>query len=114
MESRIDGYQQKVNLSFLLIQRHLKTGDRDALVNLMADFFDALTGGSFGAESRESDVHRAKLTYANGTNLVAHLRKTKPRLAWLSIVLAIIVLFGVLFLLMHSPARNLPPGWTQV
>jgi len=114
MESRIDGYQQRVNLFFLLIQHQLKTGDRDTLVNLMADFFDALTGGNFGAEAREIDLLRAKLVYANGTNLVAHLRGTRPRLTWSSIALGVIVLLGFLFLVVHPFVKVMPRDWVTI
>lgn len=46
MEARIDGHQQRVNLFFRLIEPQLKSSDRDALNNLMADFFNGLTGSS--------------------------------------------------------------------
>jgi hypothetical protein len=114
MESRIDGYQQRVNLFFLLIQLQLKTGDRDALVNLMADFFDALTGGNFGAEAREKDLHRAKLVYANGTGLVAHLRKTRPCLTWSPIAFGFIVFLGFLFLVVHPFVKVMPRDWVAI
>jgi hypothetical protein len=54
--------------------------DRDTLLNLIADFFDALTGGYFGAETRDSDTPRAKLLFA--TALCSHLRATLPRVTW--------------------------------
>lgn len=52
MESRIGGYQQKVNLFYLLIYSQVKTSDRDKLLNLIADFFDALRRKFWGRDKR--------------------------------------------------------------
>jgi hypothetical protein len=97
-----------------LIQSQLKTGDRDTLVNLMADFFDALTGRNFGAETREADEQQARLVYANGTSLIAHLRKTRPRATWSSIALGLTVVLGLLFLVIYPVAKSLPAGWFRI
>jgi hypothetical protein len=114
MESRIESYQQKVNLFYLLIYSQLKTNDRDHLLNLVADFFDALTGGNFGAETRDSDKPRAKLIFANASSLVSHLRKTLPRVTWPLFFMALTAFLGFLFLVIHPYLKVLPRDWVAI
>jgi hypothetical protein len=98
VEARIGGFQQKINLFFEVIRPFLKVSDRDQLTNLLADFFDAMTGGNFGAKARSADEMRAKLVYTNGSELVAHLRSAKPTLSWQSIfVMAFFTFISVVF-----------------
>jgi hypothetical protein len=113
-ETRIDGYQQKINLFYVMIKPTVGTAKHDELVNCIADFLDALTGGNFGAEVRASDPTRAKLVYTTAADLVALLRKTSPRITITTIILALFAFLGFIFLAFHPFSKVLPLGWVAI
>jgi len=100
-ETELDGFQRKINLFATLLRTYVKVTARDKTSALMADFFDALTGGNFGAETRSRDHGKARLVYATAADLVAHLRSTAPQPSWLSILLAVAAALTILVLFLY-------------
>jgi hypothetical protein len=86
IEAKVDGFQTKINLFASLVRSRVRVKAAEKLSSLIADFFDALTGGSFGAELRARDQARARLVYTTAADLVAHLRSTKPKPSWIPIM----------------------------
>ena len=113
-ETRMEGYQQKINLFYVMVMPHLSASKHDQLVNCIADFLDALTGGSFGAEARASDPPRARLVYSTAAELVAQLRKTAPRVTITTILFVVGAMIAFLLLLFHPLSKSLPSGWTVI
>lgn len=70
----------------------------------VGDFFDSMTGGSFGAKVRAADETRANLVYTNGSELIAYLRAARPTIAWHSI--AVFLILFVAALLVLSPIAS--------
>jgi len=103
MESRIDGLQQKIELFRLLVRRQIRLGDHDALVGLMAEFFDALSGGNFGAEVRKADIARARLVYTTATDVVAHLRELSPTPNLYLLLFALLGVAGLVYFIYGKP-----------
>ncbi len=113
-ETRIAGFQQKINLFFAVVRPYLRTHDSDSLSALLAEFFDAMTGGDFGAKARATDETRAALVYTNGSEVVARLRRTKPSLPLTTIILAIVVSIVAVLFFYSSSIKVLPIGWVKV
>jgi hypothetical protein len=96
VQTRVEGYQRKIDLFRIMIQDKIRITDRDQIVDRSADFFDAMTGGNFDAPIRTSDPRRARLVYMHSADFIAQLRRTPPRpslyfvLFWLAIFLAIV------------------------
>jgi hypothetical protein len=61
IETQIEGGQAKIDLFRVLVQAKLRAADREVLLTLMPEFFNALTGGQFGARARKPDPPRARL-----------------------------------------------------
>jgi hypothetical protein len=80
----------------------------------MADFFEGLTGGSFGANARQADAQQAKLIYSNGTSLIARLRNVRPRISLASVVIGVAIVGSLLFLLLHPYGKNTPDDWISI
>lgn len=113
-ETLLDGYQQKINLFYVVIKSNVSTVKQDDLVNRIADFLDALTGGNFGAEVRTSDPSRARLVYTTAAEIVASLRSTSPRITLIAIIFAIAAFVGFVFLAFHPFSKSLPAGWVHL
>jgi hypothetical protein len=114
METKIDGHQQKINLFYVMIKPKVSTAKQDDLVNKIADFLDALTGGNFGAEVRLSDPSRARLVYSTAAELVAALRATSPQITIGAILLAVFAVVAFLILAFHPLSKPPPLGWIAV
>jgi hypothetical protein len=100
-EAKLDGFQRKINLFAGLLRRFIRVAASDKTSLLMADFFDALTGGNFGVESRARDQGKARLVYATAADLVAHLRATVPQPSWLAVMLgfaSVLTILGLFIL----------------
>jgi hypothetical protein len=100
-ETKIDGFQRKVDLFRVLIQPRLGLSDKDKLVELLANFFDALTGGNFGTNVRTSDPVRAKLVYVTAADLVTHLRILTPAPSIVLILGLLIALSVTLYVVLY-------------
>jgi hypothetical protein len=94
----------------VVIKPNVSTTKQRELVNCIADFLDALTGGSFGAEVRASDPSKSKLVYSTAAELVAHLRRTSPRVTITAIILALIAVLGFLAIVFHPFSKPLSIG----
>jgi hypothetical protein len=113
-ETKLEGFQHKVNLFHILIRSRISASARNVLVLRIADFMDAMTGGSFGAEARSADPVRARLVYSTAADLVAALRATSSRVTVGTIALALLAIAVVVILALHPFARTLPSGWTSI
>jgi hypothetical protein len=100
-ETKLDGFQRKIGLFATLLRGYVRLASRDKTSVLMADFFDALTGGNFGADARTINQGRARLVYATAADLVAHLRATTPQPSWLSVFLGLIAALTILLLFVY-------------
>jgi hypothetical protein len=98
IQTRIEGYQQKISLFQLMIGDHISLADRDHIVDRSVEFFDALTGGNFDAPVRRSNIGHARLVHKTAADFVAQLRRTKPTpsmlliLFWVMAVAAVAVI----------------------
>lgn len=75
-------------------------GPRDEIEGLLAEFYDALTGGSFGEKVRAEDLVRSKLVYATAGDVVARVRGVRftPEPRYVALGLFIMLpMFWVLF-----------------
>jgi hypothetical protein len=97
-EAKLDGFQRKINLFSVILRGFVRVSDSDKTSLLIADFFDALTGGNFGADTRARDEGRARLVYATAADLVAHLRTTAPQPSWITILLGLAAALAILLL----------------
>jgi hypothetical protein len=100
-ETKLDGFQQKIGLFATLLRAYVRVGTADKMSLLMADFFDALTGGNFGARARPIDQVKARLVYTTAADLVAHLRATRPQPSWISIALGAGAALTILLLFLY-------------
>jgi hypothetical protein len=115
MEVKIAGYQQKINLSFEVVRPFLRNRDSDILSKLLAELFDSMTGGDFGAKIRAVDEVRASLVYTNGSDVVARLRSTKPALPWPFIIFGLSAAALALFLFhFSSNPKIMPTDWGRI
>jgi hypothetical protein len=97
-EAKLDGFQRKINLFSVILRGFVRVSDSDKTSLLIADFFDAFTGGNFGADTRVRDEGRATLVYATAADLVAHLRTTAPQPSWITILLGLAAALAILLL----------------
>jgi hypothetical protein len=100
-ETKLDGFQRKISLFASILRVQVRVADKDKMSLLIADFFDALTGGNFGADARVTDPARARLVYTTGADLVAHLRATRPQTSWLTIFLSLVAILSILAALLN-------------
>jgi hypothetical protein len=100
-ETKLDGFQRKISLFAAMLRVQIRVADKDRMSFLIADFFDALTGANFGADARATNPARARLVYATGSDLIAHLRATTPQPSWLSILLGLVATMTILLLLLN-------------
>ncbi|SFN77795.1 hypothetical protein SAMN05216573_12151 [Bradyrhizobium sp. Rc3b] len=101
-ESKLEGYQLKVNFFQVLIRERSWTSKHDQIVANVADFLDAMTGGEFGAEVRQPDPTRVRLVYTTAAELVATLRSTMPRFSKFEMLTGALLALAFAYLVLHS------------
>lgn len=101
-ESKLEGYQIKVNFFQVLIRERSRASKHEQIITRVADFLDAMTGGEFGAEVRQPDQTRVRLVYSAAAELVAALRSTKPKFTYTEILSGLLIVLAFAYLLVNA------------
>ncbi len=101
-ESKLEGYQLKVNFFQVLIRERSRSSLHEQIITRVADFLDAMTGGEFGADVRPPDKTRARLVYSSAADLVATLRATKAKFTYFEMLPTLLIVLAFAYVLLHA------------